>query len=115
MYAVFGNAPGLLGTCRDVTEEVELAAARHAAERLQAGEREALEMLANGASLRDVLTTIVLLIEELSPHTIASVLLLDSQGEHLKHGAAPNLPAEYNRAIDTIDVLARIEALERKR
>jgi len=90
----------LLGTCRDVTEEVELAETRRRVERVQAGEREALEQLANGAPLADVLATIVLLIEELSPHTIASILLLDSRGQHLRHGAAPHLPDDYNRAID---------------
>jgi signal transduction histidine kinase len=40
------------------------------------------------------------MIEVLSADTIASVLLLDERGEHLKHGAAPNLPEDYNRAID---------------
>lgn len=95
-----GRPWGLLGTCRDVTEEAELAAIRHRVERVQAGEREALEQLANGAPLEQVLTTLVRLIEELSPATIASVLLLDSRGQHLRHGAAPNLPIEYNRAID---------------
>jgi PAS domain S-box-containing protein len=95
-----GKPTSLLGTCRDVTEEVELADARHRVQRMQAGEREALEMLAAGATIADVLTKIVLLIEELDTEAIASVLLLDAQGKHLKHGAAPHLPAEYNRSID---------------
>src|SRR5690606_10309421 len=57
-----GDQPwGLLGTCRDVTEEVELASARRRAERVQSGEREALELLAGGAPLEQVLTAIVLM------------------------------------------------------
>ena len=95
-----GKSVGLLGTCRDVTEEAELAATRQRAERVQTCERQALEQLAAGAPLATVLTTIVNLIEELCPPSIASVLLLDSRGEHLRHGAAPRLPAEYNRSID---------------
>jgi PAS domain S-box-containing protein len=95
-----GSPTSLLGTCRDVTEEVELASVRRIAERMQSGEREALEMLAAGAPLHDVLATIVLLIEELSADTIASILLLDASGQHLKQGAAPHLPEEYNRALD---------------
>ncbi len=95
-----GKPWGLLGTCRDVTEEVRLAEARYRAERVQSGEHQALELLAAGAPLEDVLTTIVLLIEALSPDTIASVLLLDASGEHLQHGAAPHLPDAYNGAID---------------
>jgi PAS domain S-box-containing protein len=95
-----GKPASLIGTCRDVTEKAELAAARHRAQRVQSGEREALEMLAAGAPLGDVLAKIVLLIEELDENSIASVLLLDSAGKHLRHGAAPHLPAEYNRALD---------------
>lgn len=93
-----GAPTGLLGTCRDVTEEAAIAQARHHAERVQAGERRTLEMLASGRPLRDVLTSIVELIEEISPDSIASILLLD--GNRLRHGAAPNLPESYNAAID---------------
>ena len=90
----------LIGTCRDITEEAQLAEAQRRAQRVQTGERVALELLAGGAPLEKVLTAIVMLIEELSPGTIASVLLLDDRGQHLKHGAAPNLPESYNRTID---------------
>lgn len=99
-----GRPWGLLGTCRDVTEEVALAEARRHAERVQAGERQALELLAAGAPLAKVLDTIVLLIEELSPGTLASILLLDGRGKHLRHGAAPHLPDDYNRAIDGVEI-----------
>ncbi|HTL35635.1 MAG TPA: GAF domain-containing protein, partial [Kofleriaceae bacterium] len=95
-----GQSITLIGTCRDITAEAELMAARVRAERVQSGERQALELLAAGQPLETVLTVIVAMIEELSPSTIASVLLLDERGQHLKHGAAPNLPADYNRAID---------------
>jgi PAS domain S-box-containing protein len=95
-----GKPTSLLGTCRDVTEEAELAAARQRAARVQSCEREALELLAAGAPLADVLGKIVLLIEEVEPNALASVRLLDSAGKHLRHGAAPSLPVEYNRALD---------------
>jgi PAS domain S-box-containing protein len=95
-----GSPLTLIGTCRDITEETELAKTRQRAQRLQAGERQALELLAAGEPLEEVLAVIVELIEELSPETIASVLLLDDRGQHLKHGSAPHLPAEYNRVID---------------
>ncbi len=93
-----GKPIGLLGTCRDVTEETRLAEERLRGERVQAGERRALELLASGAPLNAVLECIVGFIEESSTATIASVLLLD--GDRLRHGAAPNLPESYNRAID---------------
>ena len=59
-----------------------------------------LEQLAMGAPLARTLETVVQMIQEQSPGTIASVLMLDDDGVHLRHGAAPDLPEEYNRAID---------------
>jgi PAS domain S-box-containing protein len=99
---VHGKPVGLLGTCRDVTEEARISQAQHRAERVQAGERRALELLASGATLQDVLASIVLFIEEITPEAVASILLLD--GTKLRHGAAPNLPEVYNRAIDGAEI-----------
>jgi PAS domain S-box-containing protein len=99
-----GKATGLIGTCRDVTEEAEVAKLRHRTARIHECERHALERLANGAPLEEVLDVLVLLIEELNPGCIASVLLLDMQGKKLWHGSAPSLPAEYNSAIDGVEI-----------
>jgi len=68
--------------------------------RLQAGERHALEMLASGVPVAEILSALVDVIEDLEPDTIASILLLDETGTRLRHGAAPRLPEAYNRAID---------------
>ena len=35
---------------------------------------------------------------------LASVLLLDADGVHLRHGAAPGLPEAYNKAIDGLAI-----------
>lgn len=35
---------------------------------------------------------------------IGSILLLDQDGKHLRHGAAPNLPKAYNEAIDGAEI-----------
>ncbi|RZM23620.1 MAG: GAF domain-containing protein, partial [Sphingomonas sp.] len=44
-------------------------------------------------------------VEGLSPTgVIGSILLLDADGAHLRHGAGPSLPAAYNDAIDGIAV-----------
>ena len=48
------------------------------------------------------LTSLLELIQMESPGTRASVLLLD--GDHLRHGAAPSLPATYNAAIDGLKI-----------
>ena len=95
-----GAAAGLIGTCRDVTEErardEELARGR----RLRDYEHRLFEMIATAAPLRETLEALVLAIEELAPPTIGSILLLDGDGAHVRHGAAPNLPEAYTRSID---------------
>ena len=69
-------------------------------EALLAGETRILEMVAKGNSLADILNRLCLLVEELSDDVLASVLLMDSNGRQLRHGAAPNLPKAYTDAID---------------
>jgi PAS domain S-box-containing protein len=59
-----------------------------------------LEMISSQASLPEVLECICKVMEQQFPGMLCSVLLLDSDGSTLRHGAAPSLPAEYCRAID---------------
>lgn len=105
----FGDAPG----APFVTATLFPLAARHVglvledvtvqrcAQILQAGERRALEMLAEGAPLAAILEVIAVAIEEASPTgTLASILLVDETGTRVRHGAAPHLPEAYSRVID---------------
>src|SRR6187455_1938488 len=64
------------------------------------GQNRILELIAGGASLRDSLTSLLRFIEHEVPELLCSVLLLDADGLHLRHGSAPSLPADYCRAID---------------
>src|ERR1044071_5963624 len=59
-----------------------------------------LQRLAANAPLSEILERLVLLIEAQSPGMLCSVLLLTDDGDHVRHGAAPSLPAEYVAAID---------------
>ena len=95
---------GLIGTCLDVTETRRQQARLHLLNAMVTGERRALEMLAAGAPLRDILTAVILLIEELSPGALGSVLLLDPTGTRVHHAAGPSLPDAYNRAIDGLAI-----------
>ena len=63
-----------------------------------------LEMLAGGEDLPVMLDAIVRSVEQLVPSTLCSILLLDPDGVHLRHGAAPSLPAFYNEAIDGLAI-----------
>jgi PAS domain S-box-containing protein len=65
---------------------------------------EVLEQLATGAALKKVLNSIVINTEKHRPDTVCSVLLLDEDGEHLRHAAAPSLPDFFNAAIDGVEI-----------
>ena len=56
--------------------------------------------LGDRGSMKFALAQLVLLIEQQLPSMRGSVLLLDADGESLRHGAAPHLPPAYCRAID---------------
>ena len=63
-----------------------------------------LELLAKAAPLNDILDAIVLGLENEDPSIRCSILLLDDNGRRLFTGAAPNLPASYNDAIDGLEI-----------
>jgi PAS domain S-box-containing protein len=94
----YGRVVRWLGTNTDITE-------RRWTEALLAGERNALELIARGSPASAVLEELCRTVEGLAGEgLLASILLLDEDGVHLRHGAAPDLPDEYNRAIDGIEI-----------
>ena len=63
------------------------------------GQKRALELAMANAPLHDVLAELVRAIEEhCDENMIASIQIVD--GGRLRHGAAPNLPDEYNAIVD---------------
>jgi PAS domain S-box-containing protein len=72
---------------------------QESAELLKAQNR-VLELIAQGASLRTVLDVLLQAIEAQCPGMLGSILLLDSNGVTLRHGAAPSLPEDLVRSID---------------
>ncbi|MFM9438155.1 diguanylate cyclase (GGDEF)-like protein, partial [Janthinobacterium sp. CG_23.3] len=78
----------------------EEAVVRLRAETLWVKQGRVLEMIASSTPLAEVLESLVLLIESQMEGMMASVLLLEEDGRHLRHGAAPNLPAHYTALID---------------
>jgi hypothetical protein len=63
-----------------------------------------LETIARGGPLGAVLAELVRTTERLSRGMIGSVVLLDADGRRLRHGAAPNLPPAYWRALDGLEI-----------
>ncbi|HVU24582.1 MAG TPA: PAS domain S-box protein [Opitutus sp.] len=74
--------------------------ARKTAEALLGGQKAILEMVAIGRPLAETLDTLLRFIEGQSPDMLGSILLLDRDGVHVRHGAAPRLPEAFIRAID---------------
>ncbi|GGB54782.1 bifunctional diguanylate cyclase/phosphodiesterase [Roseibium aquae] len=96
-----GEVVGLFGVSRDISE-------RKRAEALRIGQARVLELLATGASLPDVLDSLVLLIQDQLDDVFGSILLLDDSGEHLLHGAAPSLPEAYCKAVSGVKIGPRV-------
>jgi PAS domain S-box-containing protein len=68
---------------------------RYWAERVLAGEKRVLEMIAGGDVLASILDALCRVAEEISCGSLCSILLLDAKGERLWQGAAPSLPKSY--------------------
>lgn len=64
----------------------------------------ALELLAKGAPLADILDAVVRGVEAVDPTMLCSILLLDDLGKHLVTGAAPSLPDYFNTAMNGIQI-----------
>ena len=92
-----GEVVGLVGISRDITE-------RKRAGLLQQGQNKVLQQMANGTTLKKVLETLVLTIENQLDGIFASVMLVDDTGTRLLAGVAPNLPEAYVALTDGIEI-----------
>jgi len=88
-----GKPVRLTSIIQDITEHKQ-------AERYQQHHALVLEMLLDKVPLTRVLELIAHEFERLSANSLCSILLLDEDGLHLRHGAAPSLPEFFTRAID---------------
>jgi PAS domain S-box-containing protein len=76
---------------------------RRYTETLQSGRSAVLEKLAAGASLPDILTTLVESTEELVPNSVCSIALLDREANFVYCGAISSLPAEFVELADRVE------------
>ena len=93
VFNASGDLVEYTGILMDVTE-------RRLAEALRDGESRILEMIARDAPLEKILENLVLVVEAQFAGLLCSVLLLDEDRQHARHGAAPSLPEPYSKAID---------------
>ena len=99
-YLVKDRLSRIVPSVHRALRETKERAERKRAVTLLAGEKRLLEMIAKGNSLSMILDALCRLVEELSKGSLASILLLDPDGNRLWHGAAPSLPKSYIDAID---------------
>jgi PAS domain S-box-containing protein len=92
-----GHPTRLRGVMVDMTE-------RKRAESLLAAEKRLLEMIATGVALNEILNALCLAIEQYQVGTLASVLLLDRDGVHLKSVAGPNLPKTWTQQMERLPI-----------
>jgi PAS domain S-box-containing protein len=93
-----GAVSGVLLHGVDVTE-------RTRANALAVGQRGALELAVTDAPLGDVLDVLARTAEDYSGGAaLASVQLVSSDGQHLRHAAAPSLPLEFQLEADAVRI-----------
>jgi PAS domain S-box-containing protein len=74
-------------------------------ETLRNAHNRVLELAIGDAPLETTLTELIHIVESTSSTgVIGSILLLDADGKHLRHGAAPSLPPAYSAALDGAEI-----------
>src|SRR6266446_5471934 len=92
-----GEVESYIGTTVDISE-------RKRGQALFAGEKRLLEMIATGVALNEILNALCLIIEEYRPNTLASILLLRSDGLHLDSVAGPSLPKGWRQEMEKLPI-----------
>lgn len=82
------------------SELLELMAERRQEDALRDAEQFILRAIVEGQPLSDILDTACRALEQVLEGALCTILLLSDDGKHLRHGAAPNVPAAYCSAID---------------
>ncbi|MDX3928775.1 MAG: EAL domain-containing protein [Shinella sp.] len=92
-----GDVVGLIGIGRDITE-------RKRAENLHVGQAQLLKMVALGAPLAEIFSSLIRLIEAQIEGVTGSILLLSPDGKRICNVTAPNLDPAYCDAIDGVEI-----------
>ena len=71
---------------------------------IRTGQGHVLELIARSTELIEVLDSLAHLVESQLERMMVSILLLDEDGKHLLHGAAPTLPKAWTQLIDGIAI-----------
>jgi PAS domain S-box-containing protein len=97
---IYPAPDGLSIFFHEITERKLAEQAARESARLLEGQHLVLELIASGAPLRESLETLLRVIEAHCPGMLCSILVLDCDGTHVRHGASPSLPESFTRAFD---------------
>lgn len=93
-----GQPSGIFIQGHNVTEDQR-------SEMLRIAHNKVLELAIGDSPLEKTLGELIGIVESTSrTGVIGSILLLDRDGKHLRHGAAPSLPAAYSKALDGAEI-----------
>jgi len=93
-----GHPAGIFIQGNNVTEDKRSQALRTAHTKV-------LELAIGDSPLEETLSALIEIVESTSrTGVMGSILLLDPDGKHLRHGAAPSLPRTYMKAIDGAEI-----------
>ena len=93
-----GGIPGIFLQGHNVSEDKR-------SEELRTAHNRVLELAIGDSPLKRTLGELIKIVESTSQtEVLGSILLLDLDGKHLRHGAAPSLPREYMEAIDGSEI-----------
>src|SRR6266436_4047614 len=95
----FGHAAGVVRPAGPESKQAVNVKTPSQAESLLAAEKRTLEMMANGASLSQVLNDLCASIDAQAPPVASMVCLMDPDGKELFPGAGPHIPAALTAAI----------------
>ena len=93
-----GGVPGVFVQGHNVSEDKK-------SEELRSAHNRVLELAIGDSPLERTLGELIKIVESTSrTEVLGSILLLDLDGKHLRHGAGPSLPREYLEAIDGSEI-----------
>src|SRR5713101_6089397 len=95
----FGHAAGVVRPAGPESKQAVNVKTPSQAESLLAAEKRTLEMMANGASLSEVLNDLCASIDAHAPPVASMVCLMEPDGKELVPGAGPHIPAALRAAI----------------
>jgi len=97
---IYPSSNGISIFFHEITERKQAEQiARENAELFKA-QNEALEQIVHGTPLPTVFNFLLRFVEAQYPGMLGSILLLDADGVHVRHAAAPSLPESFIRATD---------------